>query len=197
MDKGLSSHAFAKLLDRLADDPEKAGEQYEDLRRTLIRFFEWRGASHAEDLTDEALNRIAGKLDAGVEIKNIGAYCHEVGRLVFLESLRTRERKGVALDTIEFEIAAEDRSEEDAEKERRMACLDECLRALPSDNRELITEYYKNDTRSGIEHRQALAARFGLRRDALANRAQRLRDKLEQCVKRCMRKDPLIRICVF
>ena len=189
MDKGLSSHAFAKLLHRLGEDPEQAGEKYEDVRRTLMRFFEWRGASHADELTDETLNRIAGKLDEGVEIKNIGAYCHEVGRLVFLESLRARERKGVALDSIEFEIAAEDKSDEEAEKERRMACLDECLGTLAPENRRLIIEYYKNDSGSGIEHRQTLAARLGLRRDALANRAQRLRDKLEQCVKRCVRKD--------
>ena len=31
-----------------------------------------------------------------------------------------------------------------------------------------------------------LAARLGIRLEALANRAQRLRDKLERCVKACL-----------
>lgn len=66
-----------------------------------------------------------------------------------------------------------------------MRCLDQCLETLTPDNRALITGYYQDDRRARIDHRQALAKSLGLRRDALANRAQRLRDKLEHCVKRC------------
>jgi DNA-directed RNA polymerase specialized sigma24 family protein len=75
-----------------------------------------------------------------------------------------------------------------AEKEDRLTCLDDCLNALQSDNRDLIMEYYLDEARGRIDRRKDLAARLGLRRDALANRAQRLRDKLEQCVTRCLRK---------
>jgi len=49
-------------------------------------------------------------------------------------------------------------------------------------------EYYCDEKRVQIDRRKDLAARLGLRRDALANRAQRLRDKLEQCVTRCLKK---------
>lgn len=188
MDRGLSAPAFAKLLARLGDDPIKAGDEYEDLRRVLTRFFEWRGARVPEELTDETINRLAAKLDQGVEIKNIRAYGHEVGRLVYLESLRSRDAKSTPLDAVEFEISAPDPSQEAVAKEQRMACLDECLSTLTPDNRTLILEYYKDGRRARIDHRQELAARLGLRRDALANRAQRIRDKLETCVKRCMSK---------
>lgn len=188
MKKGLSAQTFSKLLDRLGPESAEAGEKYEDLRRVLLRFFEWRGASHAEDLADETLNRVAGKLDDGVEVLNIGAYCHEVARLVFLESLRDRNARNVPLDAVDYEIGAEASGDEAAEKERRLRCLDDCLATLKTDSRELIIEYYRHDGQARIGHRQALADRLGLRRDALANRAQRLRDKLEECVKRCLRK---------
>ena len=62
------------------------------------------------------------------------------------------------------------------------------LRALPDDGRALIVEYYRDSGAERIERRKALAARLGLQREALANRAQRLRDKLEQCVTRCLAK---------
>ena len=78
MAAALTSEAFTKLLARLDPDRERAGEKYEDLRRTLIKFFEWRGAPFPEEQTDETFNRVARKLDEGIEIKNIGGYCYEV-----------------------------------------------------------------------------------------------------------------------
>jgi DNA-directed RNA polymerase specialized sigma24 family protein len=68
-----------------------------------------------------------------------------------------------------------------------LKCLDECLSQLPEEKRELILEYYQDDKRDRINRRRALAERFGLRRDALANQAQRLREKLEKCIAECRR----------
>lgn len=42
MEPALTANAFTKLLNRLDADRERAGEEYEDLRLTLVRFFEWR-----------------------------------------------------------------------------------------------------------------------------------------------------------
>jgi len=187
MELGLTADAFAKLLDRLGDDREQAGEKYEDLRRTLIRFFQWRGAPFPEEHTDESLNRVARKLGEGVEIKNIGGYCHEVARLVCLEALKGPHSRRAPLDEVKLEATVPDTTDA-AEREQWLTCLEDCLNVLPSDSRQLITEYYQDEKSGRINRRQALAARLGLRRDALANRAQRVRDKLEQCVTRCFRK---------
>ncbi len=193
VEAALTSETFAKLLLSLDADRERAGEKYEDLRRTLIRFFEWRGAPFPEEHADEAFNRVARRLGEGVEIKNIGGYCYEVARLIFLETTKGVDRKRESLDSVKPELtAAADTTGEAAEKELRLACLEDCLRALPGAGAELITEYYRYDERGQIERRRALAKRFGLRRDALANRAQRLRDKLEHCVSGCLRKKSAI-----
>lgn len=192
MQAALTAETFTKLLLCLDTDRGRAGEKYEDLRRTLIRFFEWRGAPFPEEHADESFDRVARKLNEGVEIKNIGGYCYEVARLVFLETTKRHDRKRAPLESVEFELAAPNTTAESVEKELRMGCLEDCLRALPGETAELILEYYRYETSGQINSRRALAARFGLRRDALANRAQRLRDKLEYCVSGCLRKKTAI-----
>jgi DNA-directed RNA polymerase specialized sigma24 family protein len=188
----LTAKAFTRLLDRLAEDQEQAGEKYEDLRRTLIRFFEWRAAPFPEEQTDETFNRIARKLDEGIDIANIGGYCHQVARLVCLEAFKGPESRRTPLEEIKLEAIAVGTTDETAEKEQWLICLDDCLCVLPVESRELITEYYSDEKRGRIDRRQALADSLGLRRDALANRAQRVRDKLEQCVTRCLKKKSAI-----
>ena len=183
MEARLTAESFSKLLLRFDEDPEQAGERYEELRRKLIRFFEWRGAPFPEDQTDETLNRLTKRIDEGVSVKNISSYSLEIARLVFLEALKGNDFKKESLD--EINVAASS-SDETGEKEVRLTCLDDCLSTLPQNSRELIIEYYRDAKRDRVERRRALAELWGLNREALANRAQRLRDKLEQCVNRCL-----------
>src|SRR5450432_774874 len=192
MGAALSSETFAKLLASLDADRERAGEKYEDLRSTLTRFFEWRSAPSPEEHADEVFNRLAKRLAEGVEVRNIGGYCYEVARLIFLEAVKGLASKRAPLDSIEFEARVADNVDATTEKELRLACLDDCLRVLPSASAELILEYYRYEKRAQIDQRKALAERFGLRREALANRTQRLRDKLEQCVSGCLKKNSAI-----
>lgn len=78
MERELTSQAFSRLLERLGDNEEQAAHNYEDLRHTLIRSFEWRGAPFPEEHADETFNRLARKLDEGVEIRNIGEYAYSI-----------------------------------------------------------------------------------------------------------------------
>jgi DNA-directed RNA polymerase specialized sigma24 family protein len=189
MQAGLTADTFEGLLGRLDADRERAGEKYEDLRRTLVRFFEWRGAPHPDRHADEVLNRLARRLAEGVEVRNVRAYCHEVARRVLQEAAKGRDARTESLESMRSEPAVEESSADEArERERRLACLEECLRALPAGGAELVQEYYGDGGRGHIERRKALAGRLGLRRDALANRVQRLRDKLERCVSGCLGK---------
>ena len=43
-ERELTPKAFTTFLAKLAPDPEIAGGEYEELRRRLIKFFQWRGA---------------------------------------------------------------------------------------------------------------------------------------------------------
>ena len=81
-----------------------------------------------------------------------------------------------------------DDAEEAARKEARRDCLDECLEQLPEEQRTLILEFYRDEKRTKIDHRDEMAKRLGISRTALGNRAQRIRDKLELCISNCLKK---------
>src|SRR6185295_11019215 len=119
MARDLTSQAFIRLLERLGGDEDEAAQNYEDLRHTLIRSFEWRGAPFPEEHADETFNRLARKLGEGIEIKNIGAYAYEVARLVCLEALKAHAGKRAPLEAIKHEASAANFAEEAAEKELR------------------------------------------------------------------------------
>ena len=188
MSATLTSETFIKLLGSLDADPERAGEKYEELRRTLMRFFEWRGAPFPEEQTDEVFNRVARKLSEGAEIRNFGGYCYEVARLVSLEALKGIDSKRASFEESHHDPVVPEAADEVFERELRLSCLDDCLDSLPSESCELILTYYQDEKGNHIGRRKALADRLGLNREALANRAQRVRDKLEHCVKRCARR---------
>ena len=182
----LTKAAFDTLLANLGGEPELAAERYEELRRMLVKFFEWRGTSYPEECADETLNRVARKIDEGLIVQNIFAYCYGIARLVFLEWAKSPDRKGVSLDEVTPTQAAlewEVEEEEDLELE----CFEECLRTLPTDSREVIVKYYKEEKQAQIDHRRQLAESLGIPLNALRSRAQRTRQKLEQCITECLK----------
>ncbi|HKQ73918.1 MAG TPA: sigma-70 family RNA polymerase sigma factor [Blastocatellia bacterium] len=179
----LTEAAFAKLLSYLDSDWERAGEKYIALRESLVKFLDWRGSAFPEELVDEALNRVARKLDEGERIQDLPAFCHGVARLVFLQSLAHPSNNQVGLETLP-PIAAP----EPVLSNTRQECFTQCLQALPVESRQLITDYYRNEKRQKVNNRSSLAEKLGIPLNALRSRAQRVRDKLEQCIMRCCKK---------
>src|SRR5260370_21814440 len=53
----LTTASFESLLQRLDPDRERAGGKYENIRRKLIKFFQWNDCFAEEDLADETLDR--------------------------------------------------------------------------------------------------------------------------------------------
>ena len=184
MQSRVTEDTFRLLLNSLDPDRERAGTRYEDLRRVLIRFFEWRGAPFPEEHADETFDRVSKRLGDGVAIANMGGYCYEVARLVLLETVKSADRRHIPFVAGATAASRAD-ALDDVEAERRLDCLERCLEFLPPENRELILAYYGDDG-SRIDHRRRLAEKLGVQRDALANRAQRIRNKLEECVSGCM-----------
>jgi len=191
MRREVTAEAFGRLLEVLDPDRDRAADKYEELRRLLIRYFEWRGAPFPEDQADETFDRVSRKLGPGLQIANIGGYCYEVARLVCLEALKGRDSKFVSIDTI-APPAIVAPVVEPTGAAARLACLERCLGALPQESRGLILEYYRDDGRVRIDRRKAMAASLGVGRETLANRAQRVRDRLERCVSECLGRRPSI-----
>jgi RNA polymerase sigma factor (sigma-70 family) len=183
----LTEQGFAKLLARLGDNPDRAGDGYEELRLMLVKFFEWRDSWFPEDDADETINRVVRKLDkGGEEIQNLEAYCLGVARLVFLERLRAPERRRDDLESL-TPLAAPVGDANEAEEETRLKCFRRCMENLPPGTRELLVAYFQDERRARIDHRKQLAKELGISPEALRRRVKLARDKMEKCVNGCLK----------
>lgn len=182
----LTQKAFERLLASLDANREQAGREYERVRLKLIKYFEWRGAAFPEGEADETINRVARKIEEGVEVSNLSAYFYGVARLVLVEARKGREKELEAFRQVPpIEMHA---SAEDLDAVRRQACLDICLQRLPEESRTLIIEYYQDEKSKKIEIRKNLASRLSIPLNALRIRALRIRASLETCVRECLRQ---------
>ena len=180
----LTQEAFDRLLATLDKDREQAGQIYERLRLKLSKYFEWRGVPAADNEVDETINRVARRIEEGVEVYNVRAYFYGVARMVLAESLRTRERQPEPLDeaTASETLVADD----ERDVSGRRSCLERCLQHLPEGNRDLILEYFRDEKAKKIERRKRIASRLGIPLNALRIRVHRIRATLEHCVHECV-----------
>ncbi len=183
-------YEFLKWLDGGVDS---GGQRYLEIRRRLVRYFERKNCSPADELADETLTRVARRLAEEGEIQHVvpAQYCYTVARFVFLEYQRRPAESQVRPESFVFidrdlPVAQTPSERHEAESQaKRLECLETCMRQLPSHHRELILDYYRGERGSKIELRRGLAEQLGLTANALSIRACRIRERLERCVKAC------------
>ena len=177
--QGLSPGDFRSLLNRLGKDPQEAADRYELLRRKIIKFFVWEQCGDAESLADECLDRVARKLEEGVEIQNLSGYLSGVARIVVKEYQARRQRENTVLENFSYQASVASTEEN---LEVAVTDLNHCLDQFSVDQRRLILRYYEGDHAKRIENRKKLADELGILPNALRNRAMRLRAILEACM---------------
>lgn len=184
----INAAAFERLLQWLDEGKDSDGQKYLEMRERLVTFFDRKNCLKPDELADETLNRVARRLEEEpIEIETPAKFCYITARFVFLESLREKEKSVVSLDEVEAKLSLDQNSKEQIElKEKRLNCLETCVGQLDAENRELIIGYYYGKERVKIENRRNLAQKLGLSINALSVRACRIRDKLENCVKKCV-----------
>jgi RNA polymerase sigma factor (sigma-70 family) len=195
----ITREAFDRMLAELHPDSERAGEQYEKIRRKLVKMFEWRGCAHAEECADETFNRVAQKICEGTSIwtDDPYSYFHGVALNVLREYLRSAEQTAKTLQEAaqiqDTAVNLEDlllRETERREKERLLECLNQCLQKLPPESLHLITSYHQGEGTPDKTRRKELAQSLGIPLNALRIRAYRIRAAIEECVKNCLERGP-------
>jgi RNA polymerase sigma factor (sigma-70 family) len=180
---------YEMLLVRLDEDRVKADRDFLELRRKLIKIFECRRCFDPSARADDAISRVARRLSEGEEIANINSYLVGVAKLIALEEHRSRRTPSI--DDLETGVEMADPANQETEliertlKERRLGCLRRCLGELPPESRDLALSYYESD-KEKIARRKDLAKSLGISEETLRKRAQRLREKLESCVTKCL-----------
>ena len=172
----ITQGAFDRLLTWLDPDRERAGEKYEEIRRKLIKIFAKRGCTIAEDLSDEAINRVTRRVHEIAEtyVGDPALYFYGVAQNVYLEHVKkVPDPKPAPIP--------------DQPDERRHDCLERCMGRLDSESQETILQYYQEERRAKIDHRKELADRLGITPNGLRMRVHRIRATLQECVFDCVR----------
>lgn len=177
----LTPEAFDALLDWLHPDREQAAQEYENIRRRLIRFFLGRGCAVAEELADETINRVTVKVPELTQYEGDKAlYFYRVADFVYREWIK--ERSKWESEPREF-VGPRPNPDDDEKKDE---CLKRCLAELSDENCTLFLEFNDKEKRAKIEHRKTLAIQCGITVNALRIRAHRIRIRLKQCITQCL-----------
>ena len=184
----LTQDAFDRLLNTLGSDRDTAGTRYLEIRRNLVRLFEWRGCPTPDEYADETINRCARKIGDGEEIRDVGTYCIGIARMLLREMSRDRSQQARPL-----EDAPEPRVQPAAleiDPDRHVQCLRRCLGKLSPETRNLILHYYQGDEGDKIKNRKSLTELFGIPASTLRMRALRVRERLQLCAENCLEGGP-------
>ena len=176
----ITSVTFEKLLARLAPDREQAGAEYETLRRRLTKYFDLKGLRSPDSAADETLDRVASKIQAGEDVRDLIHYAYGVAHWIFLERFRAEERERKAYDNlVQLRGGGGDQS-----AASHLQTLEICLEELPQPDRELLRAYYTDATRADCaQNRIDLAQRKGLSLNSVRLRVFRLRQTLARCIR--------------
>jgi DNA-directed RNA polymerase specialized sigma24 family protein len=177
-EKTITQNKFDKMLAWLDEDREIAGEKYEKIRLSLIRILSWNHCNIAEELADEAIDIVVGKIDELLEFYVGPPELYFFGvakRLLKAHSLEGAPRSPLPEPTTDEDLQRQWRRNELLDR-----CLSRCIEDLPSDDAQLIVRYYQGERRQKINNRKDLAA--GLTRNALSVRVHRIRKELEKCI---------------
>lgn len=167
------------MLVWLNPDREAAGSRYEEIRRNLVNFFNWRGCREAEDLADETIDRVCRKAEAlsPAYEGDPALYFYGVAKKVYQEYVKR------AAPPAKWTPPPEPKS---ADYEREYECLEQCIGQLGREDRELILAYYQKEKMEKIRYRRDLARAAALEPNALRVKVHRIRIALQKCIARCL-----------
>jgi len=180
----LTEEAFEGLLGSIGSDRDTAAGGYLEIRRNLVRLFEWRGCSTPDEYADETMNRCARKIAGGDEIRDLATYSIGVARMLLREMGRVSAREPRALSEVPEPRLAP--IEPDRAQDAHAECLRKCLAQLSAVHRDLILNYYTGDKGDQIRQRKSLMQSLRIPASTLRMRALRIRESLELCTNSCV-----------
>ena len=186
-DLGITQEQFDELLAWLDSNREVAGQEYEEIRSSLVKIFAWRKCGDAEGLADQTINIVAHKL-AHIKDTYEGkpkAYFYGVARKLIKECDKSKTLTVALEEAKSYDTWIADESKEDLERED--FCLQHCLEQLSHPNRKLIMEYHEKEGQTKIDLRKEMAQRLGIDLNALRVRMYRIRTTLGKCIDRCVK----------
>ena len=153
------------------------------LHQKLEGYCRFNGIADPGAAADEALDRAARRIAEDTEVPDITKFCLGIARFIVMEEWRRKNRESEA-----FSKFSQTQSVSEADLEH-LKLMKECFNQLPEYDRELLNSYCTGPAgRSRAEYRRKLADRMSMSMTAMRIRVMRLRQGLEDCVKKARRR---------
>lgn len=133
----------------------------------------------ADDIFQEVAMTLWEKFEEFHEDGNFRAWAFGISRYKVLSWLRDRGRRRLVLNSDVVEMIAEESLEEDWQLEQQRLAFRVCFEKLPSDQRDLVAEAYRAETKM-----QDVAAASGRSTSGFYQWLYRVRQMLLECVQR-------------
>lgn len=180
----LTQEAFDSFLRWLSPDRDEAALKYEEIRRKLLNFFDFKGCEDAETLVDETINRVTERIFRATpdEADFPVQFVYGVARKIHLESYSApkiytlNEELPLDASVSETEFFGDDARD----------CMQICLKELKEADSKLVFAYFGVSKKNKLEEREALSKDNGESINALRVRISRIRQKLQKCQKNCL-----------
>jgi len=188
LDNVLKQEEFDGLLGLFSEDREEAGVIYEEMRNSLVRFFESRDCRDADMLADETLFRVASKAHTFDPTRHTrtSSFIFGFASKILLEYSRDPQKLRITYDRWVQSALTEPAKDNDTDEEAEgMECLRKCLGEMSVEDRDLMITYYGKEKQEKIASRKLMAERLGIKMETLHMRVHRLRESLKKCMKRC------------
>ena len=182
MDKNnVNPEHFARFLELLAPDPEKAAQRYESLHKKLTGFFRIKGIPDPESAAHETLDRAVAKIGAGAVVPDVDKYCLGIARNIAKEIYRLMRRE----ELVHQRFVADLSNSSADQVERIYGILKPCFELLAVKDQQLLLAYYRDIRgQARAKYRRQLADTEKISVLALRIRVTRLRRILEDCAQK-------------
>ncbi len=181
----LTQEAFDAFLGWLSPDRDDAAVKYEQIRRNLIKFFDFKGCDRSEILADETINRVTERVFRAETSGETFSpqFVYGVAKLIFLEYCTEPKR---FVSDKEFESSNLSVSETEFFTDDAENCMKFCLKELKQNDSELVVAYFSVNKKTKLAEREEICKKNAESMNALRVRISRIRQKLQKCQKNCL-----------
>lgn len=177
MSKEIKAELFDYFLNWLDPERDTAAKKYQALRAQIISFLVRRRCTEPEKLADDALTIFAHRLPHLREkIRDPLPYLTVVARNLNTELITSRHLP------LPADIPAAPPSLDETEEERIFESLEECLRELRAEDRELFLQYFEWESQDRADFRKEMSAQRGITPNALRLRIHKIKLRLRRCI---------------
>lgn len=177
--------SLQRLLEIFSSNQDEAGITYNELRNSLVRFFQIKGDFDPDEAADLTLDRAALKVPKDTPIENLTGFCFGVARFIFLERVKRTKKLNVAAD--EF-YRKRNLSEIVQETDDEFFVFRDCFEKLTSAEKLFLRGYFVDLSFSELDKcRRQICLENDITPNNLRLKVFRLRQRLENCVKNKLR----------